>query len=85
MRLFAIFCYAVALYYGYTAFETMRSGVAYPIRGDTAVPHRRGAAESQYSKFLLARWLFTGGFIALGAVMQVFAGRFEKLETDEPK
>jgi hypothetical protein len=82
MRLFAIFCYAVALYYGYTAVETMRSGVAYAIRGNTSVPHVRGEPNSQYSKYLFARFLFTGGFIALGAVMQIFAGRFEKLETD---
>jgi hypothetical protein len=85
MRLFAIFCYAIALYYGYTAVETMRTGVAYAIRGETSVPHVRGGANSQYSKYLLARFLFTGGFIALGAVMQVFAGRFEKLEADATK
>jgi hypothetical protein len=79
MRLFAIFCYAIALYYGYTAVETMQSGVAYPIRGDTSVPHLRDEPDSRYQKYLMARWLFAGGFIALGAVMQVFAGRFDKL------
>ena len=82
MRLFAIICYAIALYYGYTAVETMRSGVAYALRGDTTVPQRRDVADSKYGKYLMARWLYTGGFIVLGAVMQVFAGRFEKLETD---
>jgi len=82
MRFFAIICYAIALYYGYTAVETMRSGVAYAMRGDTATPHRRDVAESKYPKYLAARWLFAGGFIALGAVMQVFAGRFEKLENN---
>ena len=85
MRLFAIFCYAVALYYGYTAVETMRSGVAYPIRGDTSVPHLRDAPDSKYSKYLMARWLFTGGFVVLGAVMQVFAGRFDKLSENAAK
>jgi len=85
MRLFAIFCYAVALYYGYTAVETMHSGVAYAMNGDTSVPHERGVAESKYGKYLMARWLFAGGFIALGAVMQVFAGRFEKLAGDAPQ
>ena len=85
MRLFAIFCYAIALYYGYTAIETMQSGVAYAIRGDTSVPHERGVAESKYEKYLLARWMFAGGFIALGAVMQVFAGRFDKLAQDAPR
>ena len=82
MRLFAIICYAVALYYGYTAVETMRSGVAYAMRGNTAEPQRREVADSKYGKYLMARWLYTGGFIVLGAVMQVFAGRFEKLEKD---
>jgi hypothetical protein len=82
MRFFAIICYAIALYYGYTAVETMWSGVAYAMRGDTATPHHRDAADSKYGKYLMARWMFAGGFIALGAVMQVFAARFEKLEND---
>ena len=79
MRLFAIFCYAIALYYGYTAIETIQSGVAYPITGDTSVPHLRDAPESRYARLLLARWLFAGGFVVMGAVMQYFAGRFDKL------
>jgi hypothetical protein len=82
MRLFAIICYAIALYYGYTAVETMRTGVAYAMRGDTTTAHRRADASSKYSKYLAARWLFAGGFIAVGAVMQIFAGRFEDLEND---
>ena len=82
MRLFAIICYAIAMYYGYTAVETMRSGVAYALRGDTATPQRKLDSGSKYQKYLLARWLFAGGFVALGAVMQVFAGRFERLEDD---
>lgn len=82
MRFFGIICYAIALYYGYTAVETMQSGVAYPMRGDTDVAHRRDDGASKYSKILLSRWMFAGGFIVLGAVMQVFAGRFEKLEDD---
>ena len=85
MRLFAIFCYAVALYYGYTAIETMQSGVAYPMSGDTSVPHLRDDPASRYPKYLMARWLFAGGFIALGAVMQIFAGRFDKLAGDAAK
>ena len=85
MRLFAIFCYAVALYYGYTAIETMQSGVAYPMRGDTSVAHLREDPESRYAKYLMARWLFAGGFIAVGAVMQFFAGRFDNLAADAPK
>jgi hypothetical protein len=84
MRLFAIFCYAIALYYGYTAIETMQTGVAYPIRGDTSVAHFRDAPESKYAKYLMARWLFAGGFIAMGAVMQFFAGRFDKLAENAP-
>ena len=82
MRLFAIICYAIAIYYGYTAVETTRSGVAYALRGDTSIPQRKADPGSRYQKYLLARWLFAGGFVALGAVMQVFAGRFEKLEDD---
>ena len=79
MRLFAIICYAIALYYGYTAVETMQTGAAYPLRGDTSVAHLRDEPGSKYSRYLLARWLFAGGFIAMGAVMQFFAGRFDKL------
>lgn len=82
MRFFAVVCFAIALYYGYTAVETMQSGVAYPMRGETSVAHRRDDAASNYPKYLMARWLFAGGFVALGVVMQVFASRFEKLAED---
>lgn len=85
MRLFAIFCYAIALYYGYTAIETMHTGAAYPLRGDTSVAHLRETPDSKYSKYLLARWLFAGGFIAMGAVMQYFAGRFDQLAENAPR
>ena len=82
MRLFAILCYAIALYYGYTAVDAMRTGVTYPLSGETSTAHQRDQAGSKYSQYLLARWLFTGGLVAVGAVMQVFAGRFEKVEKD---
>lgn len=84
MRLFAIFCYALALFYGWTAVETMRSGVARPL-GSAAAEHRRDDPESRYQRYLAARWLYASGFVVLGVVMQIFAGRFEKLERDEPK
>jgi hypothetical protein len=79
MRLFALLCYGAAIFYGYTAVEAMRTGVASPLRGDTDALHRRDDPKSNYSKYLLARWLATGGFVALGVVMQVFAARFDKL------
>ena len=82
MRLFAIFCYAVALFYGWTAVDTMRMGIAEPLRGADSVEQRRDDPDSHYRKYLAARWLFAAGFAALGAVMQVVAGRFEKLEAD---
>ena len=82
MRLFAIVCYAIALYYGYTAVEAMRTGVTYPLQGETSTPHERDQAGSKYSRYLLARWVFAGGLVAVGAVMQVFAGRFERLKQD---
>ena len=82
MRLFAICCYAVALFYAWTAVDAMRTGVTRPLSG-AATEHRRDDAQSQFRRYLMARWLYCGGFIALGSVMQVFAGRFEKLERDE--
>lgn len=85
MRLFAIFCYAVALFYGWSAVDTMRSGVAEPLVGDSSAEHRRDDPNSHYRKYLAARWLFATGFAALGAVMQVVAGRFEAIESDERK
>ena len=85
MRTFAILCYAVALFYGWTAVDSMRRGVAQPLRGGDSVEQRRDDPDSHYRKYLAARWLFATGFVALGAVMQVFAGRFEALEADERK
>ncbi len=80
MRFFALICFALAVFYGYTAVEAMRLGTTTALRGpETSVVHRKDDPASKYSKFLLARWLFAGGFIAVGAVMYVFAGRFEKL------
>ena len=85
MRLFAMLCFAVAFFYGWTAVDAMRSGVATPMRGDTSVEHRRDDPQSSYGKYLAARWLFAGGFMALGVVMNVFAARFEKMEREDAK
>ena len=83
MRLFAIFCFGVAIFFGYTAVDAMTSGVTYAMRGgDTSTPHYRGAAGSQFDRYLLARWLSAGGFAVLGVVMHVFAGKFENLSRD---
>jgi hypothetical protein len=82
MRLFAIFCFLIAAYFGYTAVDSMVRGVTYPVRGETSVAHVRGAPGSNYDRYLLARWLLAGGFVAMGVVMHVFAARFEKLERD---
>ena len=82
MRLFSILCFAVALYYGWNAVETMRSGVAYAMRGDTGKEHRRDDPQSSYTKYLAARWLMAGGFLLLGGVMRFYTGRIEKLEDD---
>ena len=85
MRLFAIFCFAVAFFYGWTAVETMRTGVAHPLGGSSEVVQRRDDPESRYQRCLAARWLFASGFAALGVVMQVFAGRLEAVDSDERK
>lgn len=82
MRLFAIICYGIALFFGYTAVEAMQTGVTYSISGDTSKEHRREDPQSMYQKYLVARWLYAGGFVAVGIVMQVFAAKFEKLERD---
>jgi hypothetical protein len=84
VRLFAICCYAVALFYAWTAVDAMRTGVARPL-GGAATEHRRDDPASQYRRYMIARWLYCGGFVALGAVMQIFAGRFENLLGDERK
>ncbi len=80
MRLYAIFCYAGAAFYLWTAIQTMRTGVATSLRGDTTVEHRREDPASNYQKYLFARWLLAGGLVATGIVMSVIAGKFEKLE-----
>lgn len=82
MRLFSIICFVIALYYGWSAVETMRAGVAYPLRGDTDAGQRRDDPESKYTKYLAARWLLAGGFVLLGAALRFSAGRLEKLEGD---
>lgn len=79
MRLFALLCFAAAIFYGYTAVEAMRLGTTTALRGDTSAVHRKDDPASKYSQYLLARWLFAGGAVAVGAVMYFFAGRFEKL------
>ena len=83
--MFAIFCYAVALFYGWTAVDAMRTGVAYSLGDSSGVEQRRDDPESRYQRFLVARWLIAAGFAAMGAVMQGFAGRMEALENDERK
>lgn len=85
MRFFAIFCIAVALYYGWSATDTMRSGIAYPLRGDTSVAQRRDDPESKYGKYLAARWLICTGFAALGVVMFVFEGPLERMNAAATK
>ena len=82
MRFFSIFCFVIALYYGWNAVDTMRSGVAYPLRGDTDKEQRRDDPQSSYTKYLAARWLLAGGFVLLGAALRFSAGRLEKIEPD---
>lgn len=82
MRLFSIFCFIIALYYGWNAVETMRSGVAYPLRGDMSKEHRRDDPQSSYTKYVAARWLMAGGFVLLGGALRFSAGRLEKIEHD---
>ena len=85
MRLFAICCFAIAVFYGWTAVETMRTGVAHSLTGDSDAEHRRDDPDSRYQKCLAARWIFATGFAAVGVVMHIFAGRFEAFENDERK
>ena len=85
MRIFGIVCFAVAIFYGWTAVDAMRTGAVHSLGGSSDIEHRRDDPESKYQRYLLARWLYCGGFAALGVVMQVFAGRFEKLESDAGK
>ncbi len=82
MRLFAILCFAIAIFYGYTAVDAMRTGTVHSLGGKADVEARRDDPESPFQRFLFARWMYAGGFAALGGVMLFFAGRFDKLETD---
>lgn len=84
MRLFATFCYIGAAYYCVMAIQTMRTGVANPLRGDTTIIHRREDPNSSYGKFLFARWLLAGGLVVMGVVMSATAERFERLENGKP-
>ena len=85
MRIFAIFCFAVAIFYGWIAVDAMRSGTVHALGGKSEVEQRRDDPQSKFQRFMLARWLSCGGFVALGIVMQVSAGRLEKLESDAGK
>jgi hypothetical protein len=85
VRLFAICCFAVAMFYGWTAIDAMRSGTVRALGGDSSVEHRRDDAQSRFQRYMLARWLYCGGLVTLGVVMHVFAGRFEKLGSDAAK
>ena len=84
MRLFAICCFAVASFFAYTAGDAMRTGTVQALGGDSG-EYRRDDPQSKYRRYLLARWVYAGGFAALGCVMFVFAGRFEKLGEDAEK
>ena len=85
MRLFAIACFAVAIFYGWTAVDALRTGTVQPLGGPAAVEQRRDDPGSKFARFVFARWLCAGGFAALGGVMLWFTGRFEKLEDDAQK
>ena len=85
MRLFAIGCFAVAIFYGYTAVDAMRTGVTHSLGGKADVEQRRDEPQSRFARFLFARWMYAGGFATLGAVMLFVSGRFEKLEADANK
>ncbi|MEO6741487.1 MAG: hypothetical protein ABIP20_14665 [Chthoniobacteraceae bacterium] len=85
MRFFAIICFAVAMFYGWTAVDAMRTGTVHALGGKSDAEQRRDDPQSKYQRYMLARWLYAGGFAALGGVMLVFAGRFEKLGSDAGK
>ena len=85
MRLFGIICFAVAVFYGWTAVDAMHTGSVRALGGDSSAEQRRDDPQSKYQRLLLARWLYAGGFAALGGVMFAIAGRFEKLEDDARK
>jgi hypothetical protein len=85
VRIFGILCFAVAMFYGWTAVDAMRTGAVHALGGNSGTEHRREDPQSKYRRYLLARWLYCGGFVTLGIVMHVFAGRFEKLASDAGK
>lgn len=75
-----MFCYAAALFYFGTAVQAIRTGTVAPMSGNTSVEHRRDDPESRFSRLLFARWMIGGGLLAMGILVNVLAGRFEKLE-----
>ena len=75
-----MFCYAAALFYFGTAVQAIRTGSVAPMSGNTSVEHRRDDPESKFSRLLFARWMIGGGLLAMGILVNVLAGRFEKLE-----
>ncbi len=85
MRLFAIACFAGAIFYGWTAVDALRSGAVRPLGSSSNVEQRRDDPNSKFARFMFARWLCAGGFAALGGVMLWFAGRFDRLEDDAQK
>jgi hypothetical protein len=85
MRFFGICCYFIAVFYGYTAVEAMRTGVATPLRGGSTALHRSDDPASAYKKLLISRWLLAVGFAALGAVMQTTASRLDQLNQTPPR
>ena len=84
MRLYAICCFIAAVFYCGTAVQAMWTGAASPLRGDSAMVHRREDPASSYGRYLFARWLLAAGLVATGVMMSVLAGRFEKLENANP-
>ncbi len=85
MRFFAICCFAIAAFYGWTAIDAVRTGEVRSLGGKDEKAQRRDDPDSKYQRWMLARWMYAGGFAALGGVMLVFAGRFEKLGDDARK
>lgn len=72
------------MFYGWTAVDAMRTGAVQAL-GSSGVEHRRDDPQSKFQRYVLARWLYCGGFAVLGGVMFIFAGRLERLEDDAKK
>jgi hypothetical protein len=85
VRFFAICCFAIAAFYGWTAVDAMRTGTVRSLGGKDDTVQRRDDPNSKFQRWMLARWMYAGGFAALGGVMLVFAGRFDKLGDDARK